>query len=81
MYICLECGSLFDKPVYYREKHGFDTPPYEEFEACPCCGGAFTETYECDSCGEWITGDYVELNDGSRYCEECYCIKTIGEDD
>lgn len=81
MFICLECGSLFDKPMYYRESHGFDTPPYEEFEACPACGGAFAETYECDSCGEWITGDYAELNDGSRHCEECHCIKTIGEDD
>ena len=82
MFLCLECGSTFETPTHYREYHGehFGYPAYEEFEACPCCGGAVAETYECDGCGKLITGDYVELVDGSRYCEECYRFKTVGED-
>ena len=83
MYICLECGAKFETPTSYREYRGecFGYGSYEEFDACPCCGGAFTETYECDGCGELITGEYVELVDGSKYCEECYCVKDIGEND
>ena len=83
MFLCLECGALFENPRYYRDYHGecFGYPAYEEYNACPCCVGAFVETYECDGCGKWITDDYVELDDGSRYCEECYCVKSIGEDD
>ena len=79
MYICLECDAKFEKPMYYRETHGLDTPPYEEFEACPCCGGAFAETYECDCCGKWITGEYIETDDGYRYCDKCYHFKCIGD--
>ena len=83
MFLCTECGAIFETPKYYRDYHGecFGYPAYEEYEAFPCCGGAFAETYECDCCGKWITGEYAELADGSRYCEECYCIKYIGEDD
>lgn len=79
MYICLECNAKFEKPMYYRETHGLDTPPYEEFEACPCCGGAFAETYECDSCGKWIDGEYVKVGN-DRYCSNCYEIRWIDED-
>ena len=83
MYICLECGSTFSTPTHYREYRGecFGYPAHEEFMACPCCGGAFAETYECDCCGKLITGEYIETKDGFRYCDECYCFKYIGEDD
>ena len=80
MYICLDCGKIFETPAHFAESHGFDTPPYEEFDGCPECGGAFVEAFECEHCGQLITGDYIELADGSRYCEECYCFKTVGED-
>ena len=79
-FICCECEMIFDEPKIWTEKHGLSTPPYEHFAGCPSCGGAFTATYKCDDCGEWIFGEYAEIADGSRYCEECYCIKTIGED-
>jgi hypothetical protein len=80
MFICYECEHIFDEPKIWTEKHGMDTPPYEHYSGCPFCGGAFTETYKCECCGNWIVGEYAELADGSRYCEECYCVKNIGED-
>ena len=81
MFICYECEHIFSEPKIWTEKHGLDTPPFEHYSGCPSCGGAFAETYKCDCCGNWIVGEYAELTDGSRYCEECYCVKRIGEDD
>lgn len=80
MYICKDCGSLFLEPHKYTEKHNLDIPPYEERHGCPYCGGAFTETHECNICGDYITGDYVELADGSYACENCYIERNIMED-
>ena len=79
MYICLDCGWLFDEPHHYVETHGLDDPPYEEWDGCPYCGGAYDETYKCDSCGHWIDGKYVKLNNGDVFCENCYEIREIGE--
>ena len=62
------------------ETHGLDTPPYEHFTVCPHCGGAFVEAHRCDCCGEFITADYVVVQDGRRYCEECYSIRNIEDD-
>lgn len=82
MFICCDCEKIFLEPSKYTEDRGewFGVPSYETYSGCPYCGGAFTETYECDCCGNWITGEYAEIADGSRYCEECYCVKNIGED-
>ena len=77
MYICLECGQVFDKPDHWVEKHGLHCPPYEEWSGCPYCRGAFTEAYRCDCCGEWInTETYVEIGD-EKYCEDCFEIKNL----
>lgn len=76
MFICLDCGKLFEEPKYYVETHGLDTPPYETWNGCPTCAGAYVETFECSKCGEWITGDYIEV-DGNLICEECYYVKSI----
>ena len=80
MYICLECGATFESPSHYREYRGecFGYPSYEECVACPCCGGDFVETYECDSCGKWIDGEYVKVGN-DRYCSDCYEICWIDE--
>lgn len=43
MYRCLDCGNKFETPKRYVERHGFDTPPFEEYHGCPKCGGAFEE--------------------------------------
>jgi hypothetical protein len=78
--ICVECGCLFENARQYIETHGLDTPPYESYAGCPYCGGAFTETYKCDACNEWIVGQYIKLNSGERICEECYTTYELGEE-
>lgn len=80
MFTCLDCGYTFQRPSHYIEKHGLDTPPYDEYEACPDCGGNYVEALACDGCGEWITGTYVKINQ-ERYCENCYCEMEFGDED
>ena len=40
-YTCLDCGKTFDDPKRWEERHGLDSPPYEDFSGCPYCGGAY----------------------------------------
>lgn len=77
MYVCLDCGELFEYPMKIVEKHGLDSPPYEEFYGCPECGGTYVETMQCYSCGNYITGDYIETLEGDYYCENCFEVKNI----
>lgn len=80
MLICLECGHIFSEPERYVDTHGLDCPPYEIWYGCPSCGGAYTETYRCDCCGEFIDTDtYVEVDD-AIYCENCFVIRKLGDD-
>lgn len=81
MFVCIECGHVFEEPQYWEERHGFDYGPGEEWSGCPECGSSYTRTYECDCCGEWITGKYVKTEDGYRYCSECYFEHDIGDED
>ena len=81
MWICLDCGRVFENPRRYVDSHGLDTPPYEEWEGCPSCGGAYAEAYECDGCGEWITGEYIKTKNDERFCENCYTQMTLGDED
>lgn len=76
MLVCLECGNVFDEDEieYWDETHGLDYGPYEHCSGCPRCSGAYTETYRCDACGEWINTDtYVEIGD-EKYCENCFTV-------
>lgn len=53
MFVCLDCGRKFEIPVRIVEKHGWDYPPYEEYDGCPYCAGAIEllcEDYDAD---EW----------------------------
>ena len=79
MYICLECGLIFDDPVKWEETHGLDCGPYEKWSGCPKCRGSYAETYRCDRCGEWIEGSYIKIDD-NRYCEYCYDKYQPGEE-
>lgn len=38
MYKCRECGSEFDEPRKWAERHGFPYGPFEHWSACPYCG-------------------------------------------
>ena len=79
-FVCIECRSIFQEPIYWEETHGLDSPPYEKFSGCPMCHGAYTETYECDCCGDPITDDYIKIED-KRYCQECCQTVELGEED
>lgn len=79
VYICLDCGETFEEPKRYTETHGLDSPPYEEWNGCPSCGGAYVEAYRCDLCNDWINEEYVEIKNGYKYCENCFQIKEVGE--
>ena len=81
MFVCTECGSTFEELAHWEERHGLDSPPYEHWSGSPCCHGDYAETYECSCCGKWITGDYVKIKSGERYCWDCYMPYEIGEED
>ena len=81
MYICLDCLTVFNNPRHYVEKHGLDSPPYEEWDGCPQCSGAYTEAHECECCGEYIiTEDYIKTMDGDRFCEDCIQYMKLGDE-
>ena len=79
MFICLDCGSVFDEPEYFYDFHGMETPPYEIYKGCPGCGGAYTDAITCSICGEYILDEYADVVDGQNICENCYTRRTIGE--
>jgi hypothetical protein len=77
MFLCLDCDALFEEAEGYIETHGLSSPPYEGMSGCPSCGGSYVETIQCDYCGDWIIGKYVELDDDTIACEDCYRIKDV----
>lgn len=81
MLICLECQCVFDQPKRLVERHGLDTPPYEEYDACPYCFSAdIHPAAPCDICGTWLTGGYIKTLDGQRICEDCYTLCDAADD-
>ena len=82
MFVCLECGHVFseDEVAVWEETHGLDIPPYERWSGCPNCKGGYVEAHQCDDCGEWITGKYVTLNNGKRFCEDCFCVLELDDE-
>ncbi len=72
MFVCLDCDYLFEEPGMYNTNDDCDYSSYETCNGCPNCGGAYIETFRCGQCGEWIVGDYAELDDGTPICAECY---------
>lgn len=54
MYICLDCGNVFDEPKILKESHGFHDGYYESLYYCPECLGDYEEACICDKCGEII---------------------------
>ena len=70
MYECTDCGQRFEKPAYYYEKHGLDTPPYEKIAVCPTCKGSHfheARAIYCRFCGARLHGDAADYcNDTCR---------------
>lgn len=81
MFVCKECGHVFEEPEYWVEKHGFDYPPYEEWSGCPNCRGDYVETHICDGCSDYINGPYIKTVDGTRYCENCYTAMELEDEE
>lgn len=61
MYICLECGEMFEDFTTWTEPHG------EQLCGCPYCKGAYEEAKECVVCGEY----YLEEDLTNGVCEDC----------
>lgn len=70
-YKCLNCGNIFERGEQARwiENLGeyWGLPCLKEMSGCPCCFGAYEETYQCELCGSEHAED--ELYGG--VCEEC----------
>lgn len=79
MFVCLECGNIFETPQYWEETHGLDYGPYEKWSGCNICGGAYAEAHKCVSCHDWINDDYVIAGD-NRYCQNCYREVRLGDE-
>lgn len=81
MFVCKDCGCLMDHPMVY---HGvwlehFGRPCREYHTGCVECGGEVEEAHECDCCGKWITGQYIETKSGYYYCDNCYVEADVNE--
>lgn len=70
MYKCENCGHLFEggEQAVWEERHGLDTPPYEQWSGCPICKGGYEEVRQCQECDEWHTEDEIY---GDKWCEKC----------
>lgn len=80
MYKCAYCGKIFEEPKKYYETTEFwgAKTTYEELIS-PCCKDGFVETFQCDCCGEYITGDYILTQNNNIYCEDCYEVRNIDD--
>lgn len=68
MYICNECGEVFEQFKIAIEYHpygeGYAT---EKWAVCPYCkDNDFQEAKECENCGEYV----AELTEG--LCDKCF---------
>ena len=82
LFVCLECGNVFSEPKQWQEDRGecFGCPAYEHFLGSPCCECDYTEAHQCDSCGAWITDNYIKIG-YQRYCQDCYECLELGDED
>ena len=69
MFICNDCGHVFEEPKEHREYHPYgDTYAYETFACCPNCGGSIDEAEECPECGEYFSSE--DMCD--TVCKSCF---------
>jgi RecJ-like exonuclease len=55
LFICEDCGFVFQQPYNYRENYGLFGSPFERLSVCPACGGTFAEAKVCELCGGYFT--------------------------
>ena len=82
MFVCLNCGDVFDEPIRWKEYLGerFGEHVYEYLTGSPCCKHGYEEAYKCDCCDDWIVDGYIKTDDGHRYCENCILHYELGEE-
>lgn len=79
MYLCLDCYELIEELKHNIETHGLDSPPYEETDVCPLCGGYCKEAILCSVCNDYIVDDYIKLDTGENVCNNCYIKCSIDD--
>lgn len=72
MYICTECGNVFEKPGRFSEDRtpglGASEPEFlETYYGCPSCGSAFEQAMECQACKEV----YIPVSKSHPFCDTC----------
>lgn len=69
MFICNECGHIFDEPGTWNEYHPYgEGYVAESWSGCPHCHEGYSEAVECECCGEYFAKE--EMHNGM--CEECF---------
>jgi hypothetical protein len=70
MFICPECGCLFEEAARFGEVHNeLDEKAIEYFSCCPNCGDLnFEEAVRCDYCEEEFREDDLI---GGTLCKDC----------
>ena len=68
MFICNECGNVFEEVKVIEERHPYGmTYASEYFSVCPHCNDTnISEAEECSRCGEYV----AETKGG--LCDVCY---------
>lgn len=67
MYICGDCGKLFEEPKEWSQNHG-EPHLTERWCGCPDCGGGYEEAVYCPECEEHFDAD--DTTHG--YCKKCF---------
>ena len=88
MFICKDCGSLFENPDHMEENVGecWGQPAFQTIDICPYCHwDEIDEARMCEICGEWKSEDDMECG----ICWDCmnehkydfdYCEKLCGDE-
>ena len=68
MYICNNCGEVFEQADIVEERHPYgETYATENWYVCPYCGDtSFDEAQKCERCGVYV----AELDEG--LCDCCH---------
>lgn len=78
-YFCPNCYTVFETPAQYHYG-GEDSLPPVILEECPKCSSKFfVKARQCDNCGDFILGRYVETVFGDILCEDCYIERDIND--
>ena len=74
MFICKDCGHIFDESEVWTESRGMfqEQYAYESVDGCPLCRGEYEEAKFCLECESVFKEDDVL---GGCYCKKCLSEK------